>query len=81
MLDGAGGQRHVPVALPLARDPVPILQGDAWAPRTVWKGAKYLAPRPPPWFDPRTNPPVANRYTDYAVPAHENDDDYSNNNT
>ena len=25
--------------------------------------------RPPPGFDPRTVQPVANRYTDYAIPA------------
>ena len=25
---------------------------------------------PPPGFDPRTDKPVASRYTDYAVPAH-----------
>jgi hypothetical protein len=26
---------------------------------------------PPPGFDPRTVQPVASRYTDWAIPAHE----------
>jgi hypothetical protein len=29
---------------PREREPVPILQEAGWAPRPVWKGAKYLAP-------------------------------------
>jgi hypothetical protein len=29
----------------------------------AYKGSKY-------WLDPRTVQPVANRYTDYAIPAH-----------
>jgi hypothetical protein len=38
-------------------------------------------PPAPPGFDLWTVHPAASRYTDYAVPAHENDDDDSNNNT
>jgi len=79
VLDGEGGQCHVPAALPLARGPVRIVQDDAWAPGSVWTGVEYLDPPPQPKFDPRTVHLVASRYTDYATPAHENDDDDSNN--
>jgi hypothetical protein len=44
---GVGGQRHAPAALPLERDPVPIVQQAAWAPGPVWTGAENL---PPPAF-------------------------------
>jgi hypothetical protein len=47
---GIGDQRHVPAALTLGRDPVPIVQEAGWAPGPVWTGAENLAPtgiRPP----------------------------------
>ena len=31
--------------------------------------------RPLPGFDPRTFQPVASRYTDWAIPAHDDDDE------
>jgi hypothetical protein len=43
VLDGEGGQRHVPAALPLARGPGRSVQEDARAPGSVWTGAEYLA--------------------------------------
>jgi hypothetical protein len=52
---------------PREKDPVPILREGRCAPGPIWTGAEDLAP---PGFDPRTVQPVANRYTDYAIPAH-----------
>jgi hypothetical protein len=43
------------------KDPVPIVQEAGWAPGPVWTGAENLAPT---GFDPRTDQPVAIRYTD-----------------
>ena len=37
------GQRHVLVALPHGRDPIPILQEAGWAPGPLWAGAENLA--------------------------------------
>jgi len=34
-LDGVGGQRHAPAALPQGKDPVPILLEGGWAPGAV----------------------------------------------
>ena len=39
-----GGKRHVPVAVPRERDPVPFVQEVGWDPRPVWTGAENLAP-------------------------------------
>jgi hypothetical protein len=36
-------------------------------PGLVWTSAENLAP---PRFDPWTAQPIASRYTDYAIPAH-----------
>jgi hypothetical protein len=59
---------------------VPIVEEDAWAPGPIWTGAEYLAPT---GTRARTFHPVTSRYTDYAAPARDNDDDYDyiNNNT
>jgi hypothetical protein len=35
------------------------------------RSGRLLKISPPPGFDPRTVQPVASRYTDYAIPAHE----------
>lgn len=43
------------------RDPVPIIQGRFGRVRKI---------STPPGVDPRTDHPVANRYTDWTVPAH-----------
>jgi hypothetical protein len=38
-----GEKRHAPAALPLGKDPVPIVQDTVWAPGPVWTGAENLA--------------------------------------
>ena len=43
-LDGVGGQRHAPAALPHGKDQVPIVQEAGRAPGPVWTGAENLAP-------------------------------------
>jgi hypothetical protein len=42
-LNGVGGQRHAPAALPPKKDPAPIVQEAGWAPGPVWMGAENLA--------------------------------------
>ena len=42
-MDGVGGQRHAPAAIPPGKDPVPIVQEAGWAPWPVWTGAENLA--------------------------------------
>jgi hypothetical protein len=65
-LDGVGG-RHAPAALPLGKDPVPIVIGGWVGPRA---GLDICGKsRPPPGFDPRTVQPVVSRYTDCAISA------------
>ena len=59
-LEGVGGQRHAPAALPPEK-PIPNVQEAGWAPEPVWTGAENLALQ---GFDPRTVQPVASRYTD-----------------
>ena len=62
-LDGVGGQHHAPAALNsgMTQNPLGGLQGRSGR---VWKIS------PPPEFDPRTINPVASRYTDWVIPAH-----------
>ena len=43
-LDGVGGQRHAPSALPPGKDPVPIVQEAEWASGPVWTGAENITP-------------------------------------
>jgi len=38
-------------------------------PQTVWMGAENSPPPLPTVFDPRTDQPVARRYTEWAIPA------------
>ena len=65
-LDGGGGQRHAPAALPTGKTRYPLYrrlggpQGRSGQVRKI---------SPPPGFDPRTVQPVASRYTDWAIPA------------
>jgi hypothetical protein len=63
------GQHNAPAAFTPGKDPLPIVQEAGWAPEPIWIGAENLAP---PGFLPRTFQPVASRYTDYAIPAHNN---------
>jgi hypothetical protein len=61
VLEGVSGQHHAPAALPLERDPVPIVQEARWAPGRSGRVRKIS---PSPEFDPQTFQPVASRYTD-----------------
>jgi len=62
-----GGQRHVPVALPLGKKPVPIAQA---AGCLKGRSEEERKMSPSPEFDPRTVQPVARCYTEYGIPAH-----------
>ena len=64
-LDGVGGQRHAPAALPPGKPGAHCIGG--WVgPRA---GLDRCGKLPPLGFDPRTVQPVASRYTDYAIPV------------
>jgi len=65
-LDGVGGIRYVPDALPPGKRPDIHCIGGWVGPRASLDATKYLAP---PGFDPHTIHPVARSYTHYAVPA------------
>jgi hypothetical protein len=65
---GVGGQRHAPAALHPGKEPVPILGG--WVgPRAGLEGCGKS--RLPTGFERRTVQPVASRYTDWDIPAHD----------
>ena len=64
---GVEGQHHAPARFAPREDPVPIAQEAGWAPGPVWMGAENLASQL--WFDPWTVQPLANSYTDWAVPV------------
>jgi hypothetical protein len=59
------GQRYDPVALPLDRSRVRIVQKAGWASDPLWGREKL------PAFVRRTSNPVASHYTDYATQAAE----------
>jgi len=66
-LDGVGGQRHAPTALPPGKTRYPLyrrLGGAQGRPGQVRKIS------PARGFDPWTVYPIARRYTDYAIRAH-----------
>ena len=64
---GVGGQRHAPAALLPGKTQYPLYRrlGGPQG-RSVW--VQKISP--PPGFDPRTDQPVASRYTDCALLAH-----------
>ena len=62
-------QRHVPAALSPGKRPGTRCVRDCVGPR-AGLDVCGKSRRPPPGFDPRTAPPVAIRYTDWAIPAH-----------
>ena len=65
---GVGCQRHAPAALPLRKTRDPLYREVGWVLVPVWTGAENL---PPPGFDPRNVQPIASRYIDCVIPAHE----------
>ena len=69
-LDGGGWSAAHPGRFTPGKDPVPIVQEAGWAPGPVWKVVENVAP--PTGIDPRTVQPVASRYTDWAIAAHNN---------
>ena len=65
-LDGVGGQ--CPACFIPGKEPGPHCIGGWVGPRDALdRCGKYHTP---PGFDPRNVQPVANRYTDWAIPAH-----------
>jgi hypothetical protein len=60
-LDGVGGQRHAPAALPPGKTRYP-LYGRLGGPQG--RSGRVRKISPPPGFDPRTVQAVATRYTD-----------------
>ena len=57
------------------KDPVPIVQEAGWAPGPVWTGAENLAPK-----GIRSPDRPVRSYSDWAIPAHDNDDDNDDDN-
>ena len=69
-LDRVDGQRHAPAALHPGKTRYPLyrrLGGPHGRSGRMWKNLST------PGFDPRTVQPLANRYTDCAIPAHRPD--------
>ena len=62
-LDGGGGQRHVPAALPPGKTRY-LLYWRLGGPQG--RSGQMRKISPPQGFDPQT---VASRYTDYAIPT------------
>jgi hypothetical protein len=60
-LDGVGGQRHAPVALPPGRTRYPLYRRMGGPQARFGRVQKIL---PPPGFDHRIVQPVTSRYTD-----------------
>ena len=66
-LDGVGGQRHTPAALPPGRTLYPLYRRLV---RPQGVSGRMRKTSHPTRFDPQTVQPIASRYTDYAIPAH-----------
>jgi len=64
-LDGLGGQRHAPAALPPGKRPGTHCIGGWMGPRAGLNGCGKF--RPPPEFDPRTVQPLASSYIDCTM--------------
>jgi hypothetical protein len=65
-LDGVCGQCNAPATLLPVKTRYPLCRR-LGGPQGRSGGVQKISP--PPQFDPRTVQPVANRYTDYAIPA------------
>jgi len=66
---GVGSQRHAPAAFYPRERPGTHCSGGWVGPRVALDGCGKSQPLP--GFDPRTVQPVASRYTDSAIPAHQ----------
>ena len=64
---GVGGQHHAPAAFPSGKTRHPFYRRLG---RPQDRSGRVRKISPPPGFDPPTVQPVANRYTDCAIPAH-----------
>ena len=62
-----GVQRHAPAALAPGMTQYPLCRRLG---RPQGRSGRVRKISPPPGFDPRTLQPVASRYTDWAIPAH-----------
>ena len=60
-LDGVGGQRHAPAALPTGKTRYPLYRRLSGS---QGRSKRVLKISPPPGFDPRTVQPLASGYTD-----------------
>jgi len=67
-LDGVVGQRHASAALPPGKTRYPLYR---MLGGPQGRSSCVLKISPLPRFDPRTVQPVASRYTDRAIPAHD----------
>jgi hypothetical protein len=65
-LDGVGGQRHAPAALPPGKTRYPSYRRLGGPQGRTGQVRKISAP---PGFDPRSVQPVTSRYTEWASPA------------
>jgi hypothetical protein len=65
---GMCGQRHAPAALPPGKTRYPLYR-KLGGPHG--RSGQVGNISPPPGFDPRTVQPVASRYIDWAIPAHD----------
>jgi hypothetical protein len=66
-LGGVVGQLYAPAALPPGKTRYPLYRR-LGGPQGRFGRVRKLSP--PPGFDPRTVKPLANRYTDWAIPGH-----------
>ena len=66
---GVGGQHHAPAVLPLGKTRYPLYKRLG---RPQGRSGRLRKISPPPGFDPRAVQPVASCYTDWTIPAHEN---------
>ena len=63
-----GGQRHAPATLPPGQTRYPLYRS-LGGPQGRSGQVRKISP-PPPGFDPQIVQPVASRYTDWAIAAH-----------
>jgi hypothetical protein len=65
---GVGGQCRAPATLPPGKTRYPLYKR-LGGPQGRSERVRKISP--PPGFDPRNIQPVASRYTDWTVPAHD----------